>query len=403
MPTDTRVLVLYPWPGLPSADRGSAMRVLPLFQVLRSAGARVTVLSPGDPASDCENNGVLYRYWRPTRCERVACNFLWSLYDSFFFRLTSGKTTARQRRQWWHYLQTSLQPSLGKAIRSRAAEADVILLEYPFWSSLLPREGPPHLLTMLDVLSDMLPEGFLRRRVLRRELTAARFARKTFCVSADDQLRWHSLGVETVLAPHAIIASRTPVAWGRPQEHSLLQKIREHRNKGGKAAFFVGSSLQPNVEAVNVLRRIAKSTGDEWYFVVAGSCSGLEDEGNNFIALGPVSDSDLSELYAICDVFVSPLASGTGASTKILEAMSHAKPVMATNVSVRGYDFVAGRDFLLCSEDHEFVSALRDVSQQPELGERLARRGAEIAKLHEPAKVYAPYVEAVRELTISFV
>jgi glycosyltransferase involved in cell wall biosynthesis len=111
-----------------------------------------------------------------------------------------------------------------------------------------------------------------------------------------------------------------------------------------------------------------------------------------------VSSVELRQLYAQSDVFVSPVSSGTGASTKILEAMSHAKPVMATSVSVRGYELVAGRDYLLCAGDGEFADVLRDLSEDPSLAANLSEAGRRFAAAHQPESAYSPYLRLVREL-----
>lgn len=398
--SDPRVLVLYPWPGLPSADRGAARRLLPLLQMLVRAGARVTVLSPGDPALAGERGGVDFEFWSPRGWERRLVGVCWRAYDSLFYRLTHGRTTARQRRQWWHYLSAVLALSLRRAVEVRAAAADLILLEYAFWSAILPRRRPPVILTFHDILSDMLPDGFMRRRVLARELSAAEGADAVVCVSRDDQERLRSFGIEAVLAPHA--ASQPPNdGTGSGEDDPLLDEIKSHRGRGGKVAFFIGSSLMPNVEAVRALERIGKLAGPEWLMVAAGSCCGPDERRENFLTLGSVSEQQLCSLYAACDAFVSPVASGTGASTKILEAMNRARPVLATRCSVRGYDLVAGREFLLCEKDEDFAHALGKIAHDPAMAGKLGDAGEKFAARYRPEKVYAPYLRMVRELAES--
>lgn len=396
MTSEDSILVLYPWPGLPATDRGSALRVVPLLRLLVSQGYRVTVLSPGELSGPVQDGGIDYVRWSPSCWERAVGDFLWRIYDGLVYHATNRSTSPRQRRQWWHYIDAGLKPSLRRKISELAKNSRLILLEYAFWSGLLPKNRPLVLLTLHDVLSDMLPEGFLRRRVWNREISAARAADAVVCVSREDQAALRRGGIDAVFAPHAfesaqdILTSRLPTP--------AFEKIRKHRAAGGKVGFFVGSSLQPNVEAVPVLRRIAQRTQDGWLIVAAGSCCGAQPAADGFYPVGPVSQAELQSLYKECDVFISPVESGTGVSTKILEAMSYGKPVLATPCAVRGYDLQAGRDYIQCTNEDEFVSALNRMAIDPVTATALTDACREFAANFAPEKAYAPYLELVRQL-----
>lgn len=396
MTAEDSILVLYPWPGLPATDRGSALRVVPLLRLLASRGYRVTVLSPGERSGSVQEDGVNYVRWAPSFRERTVGDFLWRIYDGLLYHATNRSTSPRQRRQWWHYIDTGLKPSLRRKISELAKNSRLILLEYAFWSGLLPKDRPPVLLTLHDVLSDMLPEGFLRRRVWNREISAARFADAVVCVSRDDQAALRRGGIDAVFVPHAFESARD-----MPSSYLVtpaLEHIRKHRAAGGNLGFFVGSSLQPNVDAVAVLRRIAQRTQDRWLIVAAGSCCGAQSAADGFYSLGPVSEEQLQSLYQECDVFISPVESGTGVSTKILEAMSHGKLVLATPCAVRGYDLQAGCDYIRCATEDEFTTALHRVADDPAMASALAEAGRDFAANFAPEKAYAPYLQLVREL-----
>ncbi|MFM8887270.1 MAG: glycosyltransferase, partial [Chthoniobacterales bacterium] len=278
--------------------------MVPLLRLLASRGYRVTVLSPGDRSGSAQEDGIEYVRWSPSYWERIVGDFLWRIYDGLTYHATNRSTSPRQRRQWWHYIDAGLKPSLRRKISELAKNSRLILLEYAFWSGLLPKNRPPVLLTLHDVLSDMLPEGFVRRRVWNREVSAARSADAVVCVSRDDQASLRRGGIDAVLAPHAFESTQdlTSSRLATP----AIEKIREHRASGGKIGFFVGSSLQPNVDAVAVLRRIAQRTQDGWLMVAAGSCCGAQPGADGFYSLGPVSEEQLQLLYKECDVFISP-------------------------------------------------------------------------------------------------
>ncbi len=80
---------------------------------------------------------------------------------------------------------------------------------------------------------------------------------------------------------------------------------------------------------------------------------------------------DLSELYRRAHVAVVPLLSGGGTRIKILEAMAHGLPVVATPLAVEGLGLVDGKDVLLADQDRALADHIRTLCSDPERRERL--------------------------------
>jgi hypothetical protein len=98
---ETRIVVFYPWTGLPASDRGSARRVLPLVRLLAERYDQVRVVLPGVRSNQSSLGNVEYRLQQPSAIERVWLRAAFAVFDGAFHHLSRGRVTARERRQWW--------------------------------------------------------------------------------------------------------------------------------------------------------------------------------------------------------------------------------------------------------------------------------------------------------------
>ena len=197
-------------------DRGSARRVVPLVRLLAERYDEVRVVSPGPAQIRWKSGNVEYRFQQPSAIERVWLRAAFAVFDGAFHHLFRGRVTARERRQWWHYLNADFQRSLAREVRRTVSWSSVVLLEYPFWEkAVLASCAETHrksLLTMHDTLSDLVVGSpWLRAKVRNRELSAARKASAVFCVSESDRQRFADGGDH-----RAVRSSR----YGHPTAHA---------------------------------------------------------------------------------------------------------------------------------------------------------------------------------------
>lgn len=389
-----RVLLLYPWPDLFAEDRGAARRVMPLIRLFREQGWDVTVVSPGVKGE--KPTGVNHRNFEGPALERRFENLVYRIYDAAAYRLFRG-TTAHERRQLWHYLRTRTFFGRKELLERELAQADAVVLEYPFWAHLLPK-GMPFVLTMHDVLSQGITHrGGLRRVVARREKAAARAAAEVVCVSPEDQAGLARMGISAIHCPHGLSFVR---ATAPTMESPGLRELAKLRAQGKIVAAFVGSSLPANAEAVARMREWAAlgAAGENLVFAAAGSSAPPHLTSKGFVGLGCISDSDLEGFYETADLVLSPIVTGTGSSVKVLEAFARGKAVVSTSVGLRGYPVADGREALVEDDQAVFPTRIsllaRDAAERGRLGEN-ARRFAEA---YDYRRAYAPYLEAVRRL-----
>jgi glycosyltransferase involved in cell wall biosynthesis len=396
---ETRIAVFYPWTGLPALDRGSSRRVVPLINLLASHFGEVKVLSPGSPRSMAEAK-VEYLFHDPTAAERMLLQTAHYVYDGILHHLSRGLITARERRQWWHYLSVRFQPSLRRKVHRLVAWASIAFLECPFWDSAVRgarrRTGRNYLLTFEDVLSDLVTSNrWLRRRVIRCEQRASRGAASVFSVSVHDQQRFNELGIASRVVPHGM-ETEPQMPASVPASPELLA-IEKARSDGKMVCLFIGSSLRCNQEAVEAIQIMAAAVASRGNiaFAIAGACLPKGRYGENVVAFGPVEETTLLRLYQLGDIVLAPLISGTGTSLKVLEAFVHGKTLLTTRVGVRGHPVRDGRDCLICDDLDAYPEIILSLSADPARRRHFGEGGRRFVKAFDYRLVYQPYLEEI--------
>jgi Glycosyl transferases group 1/Glycosyltransferase Family 4 len=384
-------------------NRGTGRRIVPLIELLGDYYREVTVLSPGTLGEQRSGN-IRYLFHRPGAFESILTRVAFHLFDGLTYHAWHGKVTIRERRQWWHYLQPAFQPSLGRLIRDVTRNADIILLDYPFWSWLLHRKirrhPKPVILSILDLLSDATSHPWLKDRIRKYELEACRRAQAIICDAKFDNERIRAMGFNSEFVPHGFHLS-VPIEENPTKfECPLLARLDDNRRKGGIACFFVGSSLLPNQEAVEHIAKMANQLEAEpsVLFVVAGSCCGRTNFGKNMVSLGPISESKLIQLYALCDIILAPITFGTGSSLKVLEALVHRRVLLSTQFGVRSHGLVPGKHAIICDNLSEYPGIILSLAKNPAERKRLADGGWKFVQDFDFRKVYQAYVRTIDRL-----
>lgn len=144
---------------------------------------------------------------------------------------------------------------------------------------------------------------------------------------------------------------------------------------------FVGNlSYAPNVEcAVTLAEQIipALNKANRHYTLLL---SGTDPnprvkqlQNDQVVITGWVDDIRTS--YCRARVFVAPLFIGTGLQNKLLEALALGIPCITTSLANNALGATNGESILLADTIDEFVSAIHELIQDPEMAERLGREG----------------------------
>lgn len=141
------------------------------------------------------------------------------------------------------------------------------------------------------------------------------------------------------------------------------------------AMLFVGSARYfPNREAiewlVQTLVPAMRLLDPGVTLMVAGTTAselGLDGDPPGVRLLGFVADEELRRLHLACDLFICPVVLGGGIKIKVLEACAYGMPVIATEESLRGIEFLTDVALRLTrdatTDARRVVSLLREPSQ----------------------------------------
>jgi polysaccharide biosynthesis protein PslH len=297
-------------------------------------------------------------------------------------RLTSPTTVARglirgqsiTAARFW-------DPRLADLVRCACAEGtDILVLEH---IQLFPyRAGCDATTTVLDMhnIESSLTARFAashrgpRRAVLQVESRALRRLERTadvdvvVVVSDADRER---LPISRLVREVVVV----PNAWAQPEP---LEPTDEP-----VATFVALMSWAPNVDAAVWFAH------DVWPLVTAEMpAARLQLVGRNpaplVRALAQTDSSisvtgtvdDLRPYYARTRVALAPLLAGGGSRLKILEALSYARPIVATTVGAEGLEDLVGRGVVVADDPAGIARCVAELLGSPERANQLGQLGA---------------------------
>jgi len=184
-----------------------------------------------------------------------------------------------------------------------------------------------------------------------------------------------------------------------------------------------GVELPPRIEPtpdthrvlfVGSLNSVFNREGLEWFFarVWPALAARVPDVRLQIAGAGPLLDlpdgveqlgfvEELEPLYAQAQFCVAPLLSGAGTRLKVLEAMAHARPVVATSVGAEGLA-VSEEDGVLCRDTgDDFARACCELLLEPSVALDMGRRGRSKALNYSWERVGSVAAKSLVELTHS--
>ena len=225
---------------------------------------------------------------------------------------------------------------------------------------------------------DTAARRWLRGRLTRADIAAwsrlqRRLARRVGAVIVCCELDRARLGVHNAeIVPNGTDIPASPV--GR-------------RRVGTPPTLMLHGSLaySPNADAATVLvRDVAPRVRAEVPDAVVrlvGRADGRVDRLDTepgVVVTGQVPN--ITDELSIADVVAVPLRQGAGTRIKVLEAMAHRVPVVATSIAVEGLDVIHGRHLLVADQPDSFASACVSVLRDGELRTRLADAGEQLVR-----------------------
>jgi glycosyltransferase involved in cell wall biosynthesis len=348
-----------PWP----ANSGDKRRTLALARALRRLGP-VTVCAfatDDDDGAPLEREGISVRAVPLDRCVRSQLEGL-------------ARTRSITAARFW-------ASSLACAVRDEASSGcDVLAVEHIQLAHyargldarvrLLDMHNVESLLTARHAATRGLIGGALFRAeaaALRRLESATGAFDRVLVVSEHDEraLRRHASPRATIVVPNAwdtptpLPQSAEPVvsfvallSWA-PNVNAAVWFTEEvwplvRQRVANARLLLVGRNPAPAV------RRLASPTVD-----VTGTVS------------------DLTPYYARTAVAVAPLLAGGGSRLKILEALAHARPVVATTIGAEGLEDLLGRGVEVADDPAAMAAAIARLLHNPDERRRQAAAGVQ--------------------------
>ena len=111
---------------------------------------------------------------------------------------------------------------------------------------------------------------------------------------------------------------------------------------------FIGSQAKPNLHGLRECLGLLRGLGG----VIAGPLSQAKEVGDlassSLLNMGIVGD--VADFYSQVEVVLSPIKFGAGLKIKVLEAIAHGRPILATEHSVAGFPEEI-REFVIVNDD----------------------------------------------------
>ena len=155
--------------------------------------------------------------------------------------------------------------------------------------------------------------------------------------------------------------------------------------KVAKNVLFVGNYTDmKNVDAIRIIKeKIAPATSG-LDFIVAGK-GGKKETYKNFKSLGPVKD--IGRLIDSADICIVPLRYGTGIKIKILDFLSHHKPVVGTSIAFEGFDVKNGKNAIICDDLDSYPRVLNALAIDYKLRKKISDETGELLNFFSDKRV----------------
>ncbi len=270
--------------------------------------------------------------------------------------------------------------------------ADIVLADYAYLTAGIPyaaRPGAACAVLMHDLLSSR-PDAFARLGTAdsvspldaRREANLLAQAGLVIAIQPAEAESARAMLPENhhvVTAPMAI----TPVPAPQPGE--------------GGGLLFVGSGTAPNVDAMGwfltaIWPPLTARHPSLTLTLAGGICGhlGAAARQPGITLRGRVAD--LAPLYRQADIVISPLRAGSGLKIKLVEALGHGKPIIATSVTAQGVAPQVTAAMMLADTADSFAAAILHLLANPQARAQLATAALAAAQNFAPKTAYADVI-----------
>ena len=224
-------------------------------------------------------------------------------------------------------------------------------------------------------------------RIRKTEYESAAQANHIVCVSQEDYREIKSWGVNDNKL------SVIPLGINYPEQAPFPE---------GNKVVFVGSNFDPNRFALeHIVRRIAPKVPEACFEIVGSVCEYARNMSipRNVKLLGRLEQQNLYKIYSNAAVAIAPLTVGSGLKMKILEYLAWGKPVIATDVAMKGFpELQDHRDVIIEHNIENFPQQIKELLSDTEMKLRLYMNSREKAKKYAFDNIVTSYENLLKRL-----
>ena len=262
------------------------------------------------------------------------------------------------------------------ALKKSIEKSDLVIFSHPYLYPLGKQylNGKPFIYEAHNI-EYLMKKGMLPESSIKEELLSWVFEAEKECCeksqfimtcSEEDREKIHEIYEipmdKMVVVPNGV---NTKEIQFTPVKQRLENKKRLGLSRE-KIGIFMGSWHGPNLEACEVLFKVAERCPDVKFMLIGSQCMYFKDRKlpSNVAPMGLVSEETKARVFSTVDFALNPMYSGSGTNLKMFDYMAGGLPIITTEFGTRG---IQEKDsFIIANTVDDFVQAVNEFSLEQE-------------------------------------
>ena len=407
----TNLLIIYPWDDVLNCSCGATLRLTLLIQFLKRFFDNVTVIYPNNVSKKIDN--INYISFRQTKINIIISRMIRKAIKLFYKFFYSEELTGNELNQIWQCFRFRYDKKIKKTFHIEIAKADIIIMKYFYFSSLVFPEviknNKKIIVTDYDVVAEQAEKKHIKEKLLKMEISALKRANIPVVLSDNDRDYFKRKGINNLMTIYNGID--TTKASKFKLQRGLIRNLLEIIyniiiDEKDKVCFFIGSGFIFNVNAAERIAEISINYSSLFpdskvKFIVCGSCHKKCLKGD-FISIGFAESFLIHLLYLLSDIVLIPLEKGTGASLKTAEAFSYGKMIIGTNIAFRGISVAPGENCIVSDKIENYPFLIKQYIENEILRKKIEQNSLLLGKKMDYRNQNRPYLDIFDMLNIPY-
>lgn len=262
-------------------------------------------------------------------------------------------------------------------LKGSIEKCDLVIFSHPYLYPLGKQylNGKPFIYEAHNVeylmKKEMLPESIIKEELLswvfEAEKECCEKSQFIMTCSDEDREKIHELYEipldKIIVVPNGVNAKEI-------QFTPVIQRLENKKRLGlsnEKIGVFMGSWHGPNLEACEVLFKVAEQCPNVKFMLMGSQCMYFKDRKlpSNVASMGLVSEEAKARVFSTADFALNPMYSGSGTNLKMFDYMAGGLPIITTEFGTRGIE--KKDSFIIANTVDEFAKAVNQLSLNREV------------------------------------